>query len=122
MSRSQASFPLHVSVGCPLPTWPLAICVETTVWLRTGHSPAEEPGHHGCPGDAAGVGLLGLHCVVPPAAARTHQVNSEEDEVQAQANGSYHPQEEQRLKEREGPCQLLVQQQSLLHPHAQPSK
>lgn len=80
------------------------------MWLCTGHSPAEEPGHHGCPGDAAGVRLLGLHCVVPPAAACTHQVNSEEDEVQAQANGSYHPQEEQRLKEREGPCQLLVQQ------------
>lgn len=63
--------------------------------LRRGHSPADEPGRHRRPGDAAGAVLLGLHRVVPPAAAGAHQVSGEEGEVQAQADRSQQPQEQQ---------------------------
>ena len=66
--------------------------------LADGHSPADERGHHGRPGDAAGAGALGLHRVVLPAATHADQVGCEEDEVQAQADGGHQPQEQQRLR------------------------
>lgn len=62
------------------------------------HSPADERGHHGRPGDAAGAGALGLRLVVPPAAAHADQVGRKEDEVQAQADDGHQPQEQQRLR------------------------
>ena len=63
-----------------------------------GHSPADEPSHHGRPGDAAGVATLGLHRTVLQGAAHAHQVSREEDEVQAQPDGGHQPQEQQRLR------------------------
>lgn len=73
-----------------------------------GHSPADEPGHHGRPGDTAGAASLGLPRVILPAAAHADQVSHEEEEVQAQAEGSHQPQEQQRLKRRSEVSALVL--------------
>lgn len=52
--------------------------------------------------------LLGLYRIVLLAAARADQVSHKKDEVQAQADCSHQPQEQQRLEESRGLLSLFI--------------
>lgn len=61
------------------------------------HSPEDEPARHGDPGNAAGLGLLGVLVHVPAAAAETDQVDDQDQQAQAQTHGTDARQQYQRL-------------------------
>lgn len=72
------------SPQCPRPGW--------------GHSPAPQPGHHGHPGDTAGLISLGCQRPAGPAATLADEVGGQEDEVQAQTHCDHQGEEQQRLE------------------------
>ena len=78
---------------------------EVQVWQveeessESGFSPGEESGGHGRPGDTAGAGLLALLLLLFlfVTAAQAAQVDSETQQVEAQAGGRHAAQEYQGL-------------------------
>lgn len=62
------------------------------------HSPEDEPAGHGDPGNAAGLGPLGVLVYVPAAAAaQSEQVDQQDQQAQAQTHGTDARQQYQRL-------------------------
>lgn len=49
--------------------------------------------------------MLGLGALAPLAAAQADQVDGEEEEVEAEADGCHQAQEQQRLRGKRGPSQ-----------------
>lgn len=68
------------------------LCVAT-------HSPCDEAGGDGGPGDAAGAGLLCLLLIILAAAAQTAQVDGQTQKVEAEPHGHHTGQEYKRLEE-----------------------
>lgn len=60
-------------------------------------SPEDEARHHGDPGDAAGLGPLGVLVDGPAAAAQADQVDGQDQQAQAQADGADARQKYKRL-------------------------
>lgn len=60
-------------------------------------SPKDEARRHGDPGDAAGLGPFGVLVYVPAAAAQADQVGEQEQQAQAQTDGTDARQQYQRL-------------------------